>query len=76
MRPCRAARVRQPWARISALGAWIGGVTITAGLGYTSTLWAGAALSFAGLLVLLAATRHALRRDATTADVSAAGTWA
>ncbi|MGI5175063.1 MFS transporter [Dactylosporangium sp. CA-152071] len=43
----------------NALGAWVGGVTIGAGLGYTSTLWAGAALSFLGLLVLLAATRHA-----------------
>ncbi|MEU5727008.1 MFS transporter [Micromonospora sp. NPDC047738] len=60
----------------NALGAWIGGVTITAGLGYTSTLWDGAALSFAGLLVLLIATRHAVRRDATPAAVNTAGTWA
>ena len=27
----------------NALGAWLGGVTITAGLGYTSPIWAGAA---------------------------------
>ncbi|MFG2053272.1 MFS transporter [Micromonospora sp. NPDC048930] len=60
----------------NALGAWLGGVTITAGLGYTSTLWDGAALSFAGLLVLLIATRHAVRRDPTPAAVNAAGTWA
>ncbi|WP_241825450.1 MFS transporter [Micromonospora sp. CB01531] len=60
----------------NALGAWIGGVTITAGLGYTSTLWDGAALSFAGLLVLLIATRHAVRREATPAAVNTAGTWA
>jgi DHA1 family inner membrane transport protein len=60
----------------NALGAWLGGVTITAGLGYTSTLWDGAALSFAGLLVLLIATRHAVRGDATPTAVSTASTWA
>ena len=37
------------------LGAWLGGLTITAGLGYTSTLWAGAALSVGGLVVLAVA---------------------
>ncbi|MEH1017954.1 MFS transporter, partial [Micromonospora sp. CPCC 206060] len=58
----------------NALGAWIGGVTITAGLGYTSTLWDGAALSFTGLLVLLIATRHAVRNNATPATVGTAGT--
>lgn len=57
----------------NALGAWIGGVTITAGLGYTSTLWDGAMLSFAGLLVLLIATRHAVRGDAPITP--AATTW-
>ncbi|NUT35067.1 MAG: MFS transporter [Hamadaea sp.] len=46
----------------NALGAWLGGVTITAGLGYTSTLWDGAALSLGSLLVLLAATRLATNR--------------
>ncbi len=40
----------------NALGAWIGGLTITAGLGYTSPLWAGAALTVVGLGVLLVAT--------------------
>ena len=29
----------------NALGAWLGGLTITAGLGYTSPLWVGAVLS-------------------------------
>ena len=38
----------------NALGAWLGGVVVAAGFGYTSTAWVGAALSFAGLLVLLA----------------------
>ena len=43
----------------NALGAWLGGVVVAAGYGYTSTAWVGAALSLAGLLVLLAsATLH------------------
>ena len=29
----------------NALGAWLGGVTITAGLGYTSPIWAGAGIT-------------------------------
>ncbi|MET0873024.1 MAG: MFS transporter [Paeniglutamicibacter terrestris] len=41
----------------NALGAWIGGLTIAAGLGYTSPLWAGAVITLAGLAVLLIATR-------------------
>ncbi|WP_034592514.1 MFS transporter [Hamadaea tsunoensis] len=52
----------------NALGAWLGGVTITAGLGYASTLWAGAGMSFAGLLVLIAATVLARRRVPVTAE--------
>ena len=39
----------------NAAGAWLGGLTITAGLGYTSTLWVGAALSVGGLVVLAVA---------------------
>lgn len=39
----------------NAFGAWVGGVTITAGLGYTSPLWAGAAITLAGLAILLVA---------------------
>ncbi|TQL69874.1 DHA1 family inner membrane transport protein [Nocardioides albertanoniae] len=41
----------------NALGAWIGGVTLAAGLGYTSPLWAGAAVTAVGLVVLLVAVR-------------------
>lgn len=37
----------------NATGAWIGGITITAGLGYTSPLWAGAGMTVLGLLVFL-----------------------
>ncbi|XAH25370.1 MFS transporter [Xylophilus sp. GW821-FHT01B05] len=33
----------------NALGAWLGGVTITAGLGWTSTGWVGALLALGGL---------------------------
>ena len=36
----------------NALGAWIGGVTITAGLGYTSPIWAGAGITLLGLAVM------------------------
>lgn len=46
----------------NALGAWLGGVVIAAGLGYTAPSWVGAGLSLAGLLVLLvSAVLH--RRD-------------
>jgi DHA1 family inner membrane transport protein len=36
----------------NALGAWLGGVTITAGLGYTSPIWAGAGITVLGLAVM------------------------
>ncbi|MEU4689535.1 MFS transporter [Actinoplanes sp. NPDC023714] len=39
----------------NAFGAWIGGLTLAAGLGYTAPLWAGAAVTLAGLLVFLVA---------------------
>lgn len=41
----------------NALGAWIGGLTLAAGLGYTSPLWAGAAVTLSSLAVLLVAAR-------------------
>jgi DHA1 family inner membrane transport protein len=41
----------------NALGAWLGGLTLAAGLGYTSPLWAGAAVTAAGVVVLLLAAR-------------------
>ncbi len=41
----------------NALGAWLGGVVVAAGFGYTATSWVGAALSLAGLLVLLVSAR-------------------
>ena len=39
----------------NAFGAWVGGLTIAAGLGYASPLWAGAAVTLAGLVALLIA---------------------
>ena len=48
----------------NALGAWMGGVTITAGLGYTSPIWAGAGITLLGLAVMVVAASAARRRDA------------
>ena len=36
----------------NALGAWLGGLTIAAGLGYASPLWVGAAMTVAALVVI------------------------
>lgn len=51
----------------NALGAWLGGMALQAGFGYASPLWAGAALSFVGLLVLLAGSRAKPMACASTA---------
>lgn len=48
----------------NALGAWLGGVVVAAGFGYTATSWLGAALSSAGLLVLLASATLQRRSNA------------
>lgn len=45
----------------NALGAWLGGVTIIAGLGYTSPIWAGAAITLLGLIVIIGASTAAKR---------------
>ncbi|WP_249356620.1 MFS transporter [Brevibacterium sp. 2SA] len=39
----------------NAFGAWVGGLTIAAGLGYASPLWAGALVTLAGLVVFVIA---------------------
>ncbi|MFI2563719.1 MFS transporter [Paenarthrobacter sp. NPDC018779] len=49
----------------NALGAWLGGVTISAGLGYTSPIWVGAGITVAALLVMAAAAVGAKRKDAS-----------
>ncbi|CAN7166012.1 MULTISPECIES: MFS transporter [unclassified Variovorax] len=54
----------------NALGAWLGGAAITAGLGWTSTGWVGALLALAGLGVFawsLASERGSLRAVAASA---------
>jgi len=45
----------------NALGAWVGGLTISAGLGYTSPIWAGAGIAAAGLVVMVFAAVSARR---------------
>jgi DHA1 family inner membrane transport protein len=59
----------------NALGAWVGGLTIGAGLGYTSPIWAGAGITVLGLITLLVASAHQRRtgrRAAVDPDPSAA----
>ena len=48
----------------NALGAWLGGVTITAGFGYTSPIWAGAVITLLGLGVMIIAAARAKRTAA------------
>ncbi|MFU8947139.1 MFS transporter [Mycetocola zhadangensis] len=45
----------------NALGAWLGGLTISAGLGYASSIWAGAALTALALAVMIVAAVSARR---------------
>uniref|UniRef100_UPI000D3932DF MFS transporter n=1 Tax=unclassified Variovorax TaxID=663243 RepID=UPI000D3932DF len=54
----------------NALGAWLGGVAIAAGLGWTSTGWVGALLALAGMGVFgwaVASARATARRPAAAA---------
>ncbi|MER5515817.1 MFS transporter [Streptomyces sp. NPDC002763] len=43
----------------NALGAWLGGLAITAGLGYRAPLYTGAALTLTSVIVMLVAARRA-----------------
>jgi DHA1 family inner membrane transport protein len=54
----------------NALGAWLGGVTISAGLGWQSTGWVGAILAVFGLLIHAVAMRDARRKSITFAHES------
>ena len=56
----------------NALGAWAGGVAITAGLGYTAPIWVGAAMTAAALAVLAVAAGMARTRVAADAVAVAA----
>ncbi|KQO07667.1 MFS transporter [Agreia sp. Leaf244] len=58
----------------NALGAWLGGVTIAAGLGYTSPIWAGAGLTVLALAVIVpaaAAAKLGAARGAGARDAAA-----
>lgn len=59
----------------NALGAWVGGVTISAGLGYTSPIWAGFGATVLAVVVLSTAT-VLLRRAAPDEDRVSATTSA
>ncbi|MGB4780383.1 MFS transporter [Microbacterium sp.] len=50
----------------NALGAWAGGVGIAAGLGYTSPIWIGAAITVAALIVMAIAAATARSARAVT----------
>lgn len=54
----------------NALGAWLGGLPIAAGLGFTSPIWMGAVVTAGGLVVLLIATAM----DRPTAEAPADST--
>ncbi|MGK9219722.1 MULTISPECIES: MFS transporter [unclassified Microbacterium] len=56
----------------NALGAWAGGVAITAGLGYTAPIWVGAAMTAAALAVLAVAAGMARTRVSADAVAVAA----
>ncbi|WP_350348996.1 MFS transporter [Agromyces sp. G08B096] len=59
----------------NALGAWAGGVAITAGLGYTSPIWVGAVITALAVVVMAvaAAGAAASRRRATAAAATGTG---
>jgi DHA1 family inner membrane transport protein len=60
----------------NALGAWLGGVTITAGLGYTSPIWAGAGITLLGLVVMIIAAvgaKRAVRQASADANAAPGG---
>jgi DHA1 family inner membrane transport protein len=52
----------------NALGAWIGGLTIAAGLGYRSPLWVGAAMTVGAAVVVAVAALAARRRSRRLSD--------
>ncbi|MFJ4296212.1 MFS transporter [Curtobacterium sp. NPDC089689] len=60
----------------NALGAWIGGLTIAAGLGYTSPIWAGAAITVVSVALTVVATTAGRRHRRATAAASGTGSVA
>ncbi|MDG5499507.1 MFS transporter [Marinobacter sp. BGYM27] len=57
----------------NALGPWLGGIAITAGLGWTSTGYVGAAMAVAGLLVFLIAWKQQRGGQQPEESMSVAG---
>lgn len=55
----------------NALGAWAGGLGISAGLGYTSPIWIGAAITASALVVMVIAARTSRTPVSTAPDASA-----
>ncbi|MFJ1969421.1 MFS transporter [Streptomyces sp. NPDC087903] len=53
----------------NALGAWLGGLAISAGLGYTAPLYVGAAIVLVGLAVMTVAARRSERSEPDTTDL-------
>jgi DHA1 family inner membrane transport protein len=60
----------------NAFGAWLGGLAIDAGLGYTSPSWIGAALAFAGLVVAVVSGLVERRQQAWVPSTSSGTTEA
>lgn len=56
----------------NAIGAWLGGLTIAAGLGFVSPPWVGAALVAGAFLVLLPTSTTSARTRHTTSTTEAA----
>lgn len=52
----------------NALGAWLGGLTVSAGLGWTSTAWVGALLALGGLGIHAWSLRLATRAPSSKTD--------
>ena len=55
----------------NALGAFVGGLAITAGLGYTSPLWVGAVITAAAVVVMAFAAVDARRATRRMVEVRA-----
>jgi MFS transporter, DHA1 family, inner membrane transport protein len=55
----------------NALGAWVGGLAISAGLGYTAPIWTGAAMTATALVVMTVATLTRPRTAAAPAPTLA-----
>ncbi|MBT2512043.1 MFS transporter [Arthrobacter sp. ISL-30] len=54
----------------NAMGAWVGGLTISMGLGYTSPIWAGAIITAAALAVMLVAASAVVKSSSRNGGVT------